>query len=67
MVQFMTEKEGRQIVHELKEMNVSLWRIMKEKGVSYTTVKAWDRGWWNPDDANLHKLFALKIKVKQGR
>lgn len=54
-------------MHELKEMNVSLWRIMKETGVSYTTVKAWDRGWWNPDDANLHKLFALKIKVKQGR
>lgn len=46
-------------------MDVSVWQIAKECGVSYQTGKAWVRGWWRPDTANTYKLMALRSKVRQ--
>jgi len=59
------EKEGAKIVRELVALDVTVWRMSKECGVSYQTAKAWKRLWWNPDEANTHKLFALLINVKK--
>lgn len=50
---------------ELVHYECSYWRIAKEVGVSYTTVRAWAKGWWNPSYANQHKLLGLLIKVKR--
>lgn len=59
--------EGSEIMSKLLAMDVTVWRIAKECGVSYQTGKAWKRGWWNPDASNTHKLFALLIKIKKER
>lgn len=66
IVDFM-ESEGRKFMLELLAMDVSVWRITKECGVSYQTGKAWKRGWWNPDASNSHKLFALLISERKKR
>ena len=59
--------EGSEIMSKLLALDVTVWRIAKECGVSYQTGKACKRGWWKPDASNSHKLFALLIKVKKER
>lgn len=59
--------EGSKIVSDLIAMDVTVWKIAKECGVSYQTGRAWKKGWWNPDESNTHKLYALFIRVKRDR
>ena len=64
MVIMAAENEGSRIVRKLIALDVSVWRIAKECGVSYQTGKAWRRGWWNPDMGNTYKLMAFLHKIE---
>ena len=59
------ESDGTRIVRELLALELTVWRIAKECGVSYQTAKAWKKGWWNPDTSNTYKLMALRSSVLQ--
>lgn len=68
MVQFtqVMENRGRQLIEKLMALDCSAYRIYhQERIASPTTVKAWYKGWWNPNGRHLDKLEELEIKIKR--
>lgn len=63
----LMDSEGARLVTKLLALDVSVWRISKACGVSYTTGKAWKRGWWSPSLPNTYKLQSLLAEENNKR